>query len=180
MYRCRNCIAVDLYCKGCLLVAHAAQPVHMINEWTGEYWIQKPLKDLGVIIQLGHPIGETCCLLKVPYADDFTVLNGNGVHPMALWFCGCESANTPVQQLLCHRLFPASMHQPRTAATFALLEEFHLLSLESKISAYHFYTSLARHTSNTGLSPLKVCCIVNISGITHFGYMTHRIGTSNL
>ena len=31
MYCCRDCVAIDLYCKGCLLVAHAAQPVHMIN-----------------------------------------------------------------------------------------------------------------------------------------------------
>ena len=49
------------------------------------------------------------------------------------------------------------MQQPRTAATFSLLEEFHLLSLESKILTYQYYNSLARRIDNTGLFPVKVC-----------------------
>jgi hypothetical protein len=54
------------------------------------------------------------------------------------------------------RFFPASSDKPRTAATFNLLEEFHLLSLESKVSAYEFYNALSRRSDNTGLAPPKV------------------------
>ncbi|KAG2048880.1 hypothetical protein BDR06DRAFT_894657 [Suillus hirtellus] len=49
------------------------------------------------------------------------------------------------------------MTDPQTAATFNVLEHFHLLSYESKISAYKFFHGLARHTDNTGLSPIRDC-----------------------
>lgn len=108
------------------------------------------------MIQLGHTTRQPCYLPKPPYSDDFVVIDSNGIHSVTLRFCGCESAATPVQQLLRHRLFPASTDKPRTAATFRVLEEYHLLSLESKVSAYHFYSSLVRRTDNTGLSSPKV------------------------
>lgn len=108
------------------------------------------------MVQLGHTSGQPCCLPKSPYSDDFVIIDSNGIHPVTLRYCGCESAGTVTQQLLRYRLFPASTDKPRTAATFGVLEKYHLLSLESKVSAYHFYNSLARCTDNTGLSPAKV------------------------
>ncbi|KAF8833339.1 hypothetical protein BDN67DRAFT_1017670 [Paxillus ammoniavirescens] len=53
------------------------------------------------------------------------------------------------------RFFPASSNKLHTAATFNLLEEFHLLSFESKVSAYKFYSALSHHSSNSGLDPRK-------------------------
>ncbi|KAG2056686.1 hypothetical protein BDR06DRAFT_1005976 [Suillus hirtellus] len=47
------------------------------------------------------------------------------------------------------------MANPKMAATFCLLEEFHILSFESKVSAYEFYNALTRRTNNTGLAPVK-------------------------
>jgi hypothetical protein len=44
---------------------------------------------------------------------------------------------------------------PRTAATLAVLKSFHLLSLESKASAYEYYSSLARLTDNTRLKEVR-------------------------
>ncbi|KAF8958691.1 hypothetical protein BDZ97DRAFT_1923452 [Flammula alnicola] len=41
---------------------------------------------------------------------------------------------------------------PRTAATFRVLETFQMLSFTSKISAFEYYCSLARRTDNTGVS----------------------------
>lgn len=93
---------------------------------------------------------------KSTYADDFVIINANGVHSVTLRLCGCETAETPAQQLLRYRLFPGSTDKLRTAATFSVPEEYHLLALESKVSAHHFYNSLARRTNNTGLSPPKV------------------------
>lgn len=100
-----------------------------------------------------------CYLPKAPHVDDFTIINNNGIHSVSLRFCGCETANMHVQQLLRQRLFPASTDQPQTAATFSILEEYHLISLESKVSAHHYYTALARRNNNTGMTPPKVCTL---------------------
>lgn len=60
-------------------------------------------------------------------------------------------------QLLRTRLYPATVQNPATASTFRTLERFHLLSFESKCSAYEFYHSLSRETDNTGLYQTRVC-----------------------
>jgi hypothetical protein len=46
---------------------------------------------------------------------------------------------------------------PRTAATFCILRQFHILSFKSKVSAYEFYHSLVHLTNNTGLLKRKDC-----------------------
>ncbi|KAF8442225.1 hypothetical protein L210DRAFT_3397494 [Boletus edulis BED1] len=142
-------------CKKCMLTAHTSLPLHLVKEWTGTHWLRKSLKDLGLVIQLGHPSGESCYLPKAPHSDDFVIINGNGIHAVTLRFCGCKFADSHIQQLLRYRLFPASTDKPRTAATFSVMEEFHLLSLESKVSAHHYYSALARRGNNVGLSPPK-------------------------
>lgn len=78
------------------------------------------------------------------------------MHEVSLDFCDCALATTHVQQLLRMSLFPATTADPKTAATFRLLEEFHLLSLESKVSGYEFYYALMRRSDNTGINPIKV------------------------
>jgi hypothetical protein len=45
---------------------------------------------------------------------------------------------------------------PKTAATFRVLEFFELLQYESKLSTYEFYQTISRLTDNTGLCELKV------------------------
>ncbi|KAG1743569.1 uncharacterized protein EDB91DRAFT_1080974 [Suillus paluster] len=50
---------------------------------------------------------------------------------------------------------PATTSDPHTAATFTLLEHFHLLSFESKVLAYEFYHSLARRNNNAGLLQIR-------------------------
>ncbi|KAG1851306.1 hypothetical protein DFJ58DRAFT_842195 [Suillus subalutaceus] len=59
------------------------------------------------------------------------------------------------KQLLQVCWYPTTTTDPQTAATFNVLEYYHLLSFESKVSAYEFYHSLARCSDNTGLSPIK-------------------------
>ena len=61
-----------------------------------------------------------------------------------------------VQQLLRFRLYPATIHNPNTAATFHALHHFQLLSFESKCSVYEYYQTLVRETDNTGLHKVKV------------------------
>lgn len=110
---------------------------------------------LGLRVQLGHGPGQRC--INPTRTESFTVVDSGGIHEIGLDFCGCETAQTRVKQLLRARLFPATVRDPRTAATFGVLEQFHLLSLESKVSAYEFYHALKRRSDNTGLCEPKVC-----------------------
>ena len=127
------------------------------KEWNGKHFDHTTLKDIGLTVQLGHPVGEKCFLPRYFFKGEFVVIHSNGIHVVSLAFCGCTSAETYTRQLLRMRWFPATSDRPRTAAMFQVLEEFQLLSLVSKISGYDFYSALARRSDNTGLRPPKVC-----------------------
>ncbi|KAG6839651.1 hypothetical protein C0991_000506 [Blastosporella zonata] len=81
----------------------------------------------------------------LPYRDQYLqeFINMDG--------CGDRPTESHVAQLLRSRLFPATVINPKTAATFRLLKTFELLSYESKVSAFQFSNTLSRLTDNTGL-----------------------------
>lgn len=111
---------------------------------------------MGLHIQLGHSINEKCPLPTPASGGAFTVIDSHGVHEVELDFCGCGSSGSMAQQLLRHRLYPATVSAPSTAATFCALEHFQLLSFESKCSAYQYFQTLIRETDNTGVCKVKV------------------------
>jgi hypothetical protein len=111
------------------------------------------LKDLGLRIQLGHPVGIHCVNPQKSAGDDFTVIDSNGVHSVALDYCACETAPSAIAQLLRKQLFPATTKFPRTAATFGVLRRFQILSFESKVSVFEFYNALSRTTNNLTSPP---------------------------
>jgi len=90
------------------------------------------------------------------FNDDFTVIDSDGIHQVSLDYCGCQQASARRIQLLRARLFPSTVIDPKTAATFRVLETFQMLSFTSKVSAYEYYRSLARRTDNTGTTPPPV------------------------
>lgn len=115
------------------------------------------MKNLGLRVQLGHPPGEKCPLPKHTWGDDFVVIDVDAVHTLGLDYCACgASAKTEVDQLLERRLYPATVENPKTAASFRVLEMFELLQYESKISPFEVWKALSRLTDNTGLSVVKV------------------------
>ncbi|KAG1809164.1 uncharacterized protein BJ212DRAFT_1302727 [Suillus subaureus] len=126
------------------------------HEWRGRFFHPVSLKSMGLRIQLGHPPGITCCRPTPAFGDDFMIINVHSVHPTGLDFCGCEQEVSHFKQLLHVRLFPSMVTDPRMVATFAVLEFFHILSFESKVSAYEFYHSLAQWTDNTGITPIHI------------------------
>ncbi|KAG1884716.1 hypothetical protein F4604DRAFT_1878684 [Suillus subluteus] len=77
------------------------------------------------------------------------------VHNVVLCFCECQTAQSRTTQLLRMHWFPATTLEPKTAATFRLLHNFHILSFESKASTFEYWQMLARLTNNTGLNPPK-------------------------
>ena len=114
------------------------------------------LKKLGLRVQLGHWDGQSCALPVRAHGDDFVVVDQTGVHEIGLDFCGCETAQHHVIQLLRKRWFPSTSKAPRTAATFRVLEFFQLLTFESKASVFEFYNTLTRWTDNTGIGEVPV------------------------
>ncbi|KAF9487700.1 hypothetical protein BDN71DRAFT_1404420 [Pleurotus eryngii] len=158
---CKDCLNCRLYCHSCMVAIHKCMLLHCIEEWNGDYFAPRSLKELGLWIQLGHPCGEHCTNPQPAFDDAFTIIDSTCVHEVSLDFCSCETAKLPIIQLLRHRLFPATSVAPRTAATFAVLDHFHMLSLEGKVSAFEFWRALARTTDKTEISPPPVCRLIN-------------------
>lgn len=118
------------------------------------------LKNLGLCIQLGHPVGQQCTNLQAAGGDDFVIIERNGIHTVGLDFCGCDTAVHHCNQLLRALLFPATVIAPHTAATFNMLQFFHLLTFESKASVFEFHNTLSRCTDNTGTVKVPVNTLI--------------------
>ncbi|KAJ7653994.1 hypothetical protein DFH06DRAFT_1330093 [Mycena polygramma] len=154
-FRCRDCLYPSLYCKGCTTSIHQRMPLHHIEEWNGVSFKPRSIKSLDIRIQLGHPLGEVCPNRVVAHGDAFVIVGSHTIDEVGLDYCNCGHAASQPIQLLRMRLYPATGTAPRSAATFASLERFEHMSLESKCSAYEFYNSLARATDNTGEEPSR-------------------------
>ncbi|KAG1878131.1 hypothetical protein DFJ58DRAFT_712725 [Suillus subalutaceus] len=156
-YQCRDYFGTALYCKDCIVARHRESPLHRIQHWDDGHFKCTSLKDLGLRIQLGHSVWGRCCNPSPTFHDDFVVLDVTGVHQVAVDFCACEIAQSPTTQLLHAHWFPATTIDPKTAATFCLLHHFHILTFESKASAFEVWQTLSRLTDNTGISTPKDC-----------------------
>ncbi|KAG1779216.1 hypothetical protein EV702DRAFT_1216574 [Suillus placidus] len=154
-YRCDDCLGSELYCSSCILSAHVRHPLHRLQKWNGQYFKQISLKTMGLRIQLGHTTGQRCLNPRRAFDNDFVVIDTHGIHEVSLDFCNCAIAESYVQQLLRVSWFPATTSNPKTAATFRVLKQYHILSFESKVSMYEFYHALRRMSNNTGLLPVK-------------------------
>ncbi|KAJ7262384.1 hypothetical protein C8J57DRAFT_1183875 [Mycena rebaudengoi] len=157
-YRCNDCIGGgELVCRQCVCTHHRQLILHRIEKWNGQFFERTTLRDLGVRLQLGHwsdPQNQ-CPVPEPPPKDSFVIIDDHGVHQVLVDFCGCGHGGSHPLQLLRAGLYPATTMKPATAATFSVLQQFHLLSFESKCSMYEFYHSLARETDNSGTKPVK-------------------------
>ncbi|GJF00735.1 CxC2 domain-containing protein [Phanerochaete sordida] len=152
-YRCSDCFGGRLVCRGCCLRVHHDQPFHRIKEWNGQFFKKTTLQAIGLIVQLGHPHGEACAS-PAPGPRACLVIHTNGLHPVTILFCHCSkivAAGDRTEQLLRAELYGASLTDPTTFCTFCVLEAFHTLTLQSKITAYDYYMALQSHTDITGL-----------------------------
>ena len=123
------------------------------QRWTGRFFESVTLQSMGLVLQLGHSPGERCAA-PVVGPRSFVVMHTNGFHPVTVQFCQCDhlrTAGTHVQQLLRHELYPATLEDPSTCATFRLMETFHMLTLQSKVTAYDFYLALQKLTDRLGI-----------------------------
>lgn len=134
---------------------------------------------LGLVVQLGHD-GANCpspSLVQV----DFVVLDLSGLHLMNVRHCECHhlaGGSRHHTQFLRLQWFPSTVQRPRSAFTFDVLDTFHLMTLQGKLSAYDFYHSLVRKTDNTGLIKMKVSLFIHPMKITN-SLPELRIGIRN-
>jgi hypothetical protein len=113
---------------------------------------------MGLRVQMGHS-GYQKCGSPLPGHQDFTVIHTNGLHQVAVDFCGCSNrfaAGEHRQQLMRMSWYPSTDAEPQTAATFRVLEMFHIMTLQGKVTTYDFYSGLEKMTDNTGMTKMKV------------------------
>ena len=111
------------------------------------------LAALGLVLQLGHAVGEKC-----PHPSrhhQLTIFDLNGVHQVIIRYCVCSPEDPAYRrrQLLRMMWFPATLVQPHTVFTFHLLDFFHQLQSHNKTNLYNFYNTIVRLSNNAGLSP---------------------------
>jgi len=84
------------------------------------------------------------------------IVHTNGIHAVKVQFCACygEHSQHKFQLLRCLWL-PASTENLQTAFMFEVLNAYHLLSLQGKISCEDYYLSISHHIDNMGLDPPK-------------------------
>lgn len=150
--RCMDCSFSPPMCPECFLDAHTAEFTHWAEVWNSDIgcFVRcdiSCLRPCGYVIDLGHG-GQPCP--KADYSADvlFHIVAPNGVHNTKLRFCSCLAKVDRAEQLLNHRLFPATMTRPKMAFTFQLLEQFNLLHVEAKISAYDYIGYIRRLSDN--------------------------------
>ncbi len=130
------------------------------KEWNGQYWERTTLGALGFVLSLGHN-GHPCP--RGTGARTIHILDTTGIHDVKVSFCKCgiDGSRSAVDildqnQLLCARIFPATVRRPESAATFACLNVFHILTTQGKITGMDFYETLVRLTDNIGKDPPNV------------------------
>ncbi|KAF8151201.1 hypothetical protein K438DRAFT_1623891 [Mycena galopus ATCC 62051] len=157
-YRCaqQTCYGPGLFCKKCIVARHAVLPTHWIQEWNGNFFVRRSLKDLGLVIQLGHPPGFSCDSPLRAHTH-FVVIDVTGIHYVNVNFCQCDGNIEHRQQLMRVRWWPATARDPRTCATFGVVRLFQIMNCLGKISAHDFLRSLELLTNNDGLNPLPDC-----------------------
>ena len=138
------------------------------QKWNGTYYESTTLRDISLRIQLGHSPLSRCCSPEPAFDDKFVVINTSGIQMFSLDFCNCEQELSHFQQLLHMSWFPTMSMHSHSAATFRILKQFHIVSLEPKISTYEYYSTLSRLVDNAGLLEVKVmhyfiCMYVGLS-----------------
>ncbi|KAJ6451151.1 hypothetical protein C8R45DRAFT_848553 [Mycena sanguinolenta] len=154
LFRCAHqiCHGPEMFCAACIVKKHSCLPTHWIEEWNGKYFERRSLYDLGLVIQLGHPPGYSCQTSR-PAHKNFVVIDVTGIHNVRVHFCECDARIKHRQQLMRVRWWPATVKDPQTCATFAVVRLFQIMNCLGKVSAHDFVRSLELLTNNDGLSP---------------------------
>ncbi|KAF7361099.1 CxC2 domain-containing protein [Mycena sanguinolenta] len=121
VFRCEHqtCYGPSLYCQKCVVERHTCLPTHWIEEWNGQFFECHELKSLGLVIQLGHPVGYGYPN-PVKAHKNSVVIDVTGVHNVEVNFCHCDGKLEKRQQLMRVCWWPATTRDPQMCATFTV------------------------------------------------------------
>jgi hypothetical protein len=150
VFRCTghdHCFQADPLCQICIVRVHTALPFHRIEEWNGTHFKATSLDTLGYVLHLGHA-GQSCPNVdhSKSHLRQMVIVHTNGFHKLSVCFCFCYHAPREATQLSNAQLFPATMEHPQTAVSFAVLDNFHQLTLSSKKSMFDYHDALVKLT----------------------------------
>ncbi|KAJ7161942.1 hypothetical protein C8R43DRAFT_880650 [Mycena crocata] len=153
-FRCENqaCFGAEMFCQTCVVARHQVLPTHWLQEWKGTHFERVGLAQLGLIFQLGHTTGAACMTIRLA-KKKFTVIDVTGIHTVNVQFCHCDGRIKHWQQLMRVAWWPATVRDPSTCATFAVIRLFQNMNCLGKLSGYHFLRSLELLTNADGLNP---------------------------
>ncbi|EIM79842.1 uncharacterized protein STEHIDRAFT_69003, partial [Stereum hirsutum FP-91666 SS1] len=112
LHRCKDCLSFgEMLCAACMVNSHKAHPFHRIEVCTplGTSWHSRTEASVGLEVHLGHTTA-TKCPFSSPGHAQFIALHVNGLHRIAIDFCGCPSSPPRHVQLLRASLYPATPH----------------------------------------------------------------------
>lgn len=69
-WRCLDCLSTPQLCIGCCRESHTRLPFHRVERWTGAFYAPAWLRDVGVVINLGHggkPCSSVGAEVSLPY-----------------------------------------------------------------------------------------------------------------
>ncbi|KAJ7866301.1 hypothetical protein B0H13DRAFT_2561520 [Mycena leptocephala] len=157
IYRCahQTCYGAGLFCSTCIVKQHTLLPTHWIEAWNGTFFERRSLASLDLVIQLGHPPGFSCPTATAGNKN-FVLIDVTGVHEIKVRFCECNSDIPHWRQLMRARWWPATVTNPQTCATFAVVRLFQIMNCLGKVSAHDFMRSLELLTNNDGLHPVPI------------------------
>ncbi|KAJ7664818.1 hypothetical protein B0H17DRAFT_1211182 [Mycena rosella] len=145
LFRCLQC-GNYLQCKACVLGQHATTPLHTFKEWNGAHWTEATLTQLEFVYQMGHH-GLPCDFPK-PEERLMVVMDVTGVHTLQYRYCKCErqQGKSTLHQVLDNGWYPATITDPDTCATFAVLDHFRLLNVVGNVNVHDYVGVLERLT----------------------------------
>ncbi|KAK7440444.1 hypothetical protein VKT23_017082 [Stygiomarasmius scandens] len=116
---CADCQQTQ--CGGCCRKLHEERlHLHNLLRWEDNVWRSFDLKELGIVVQLGHKAGTPC-----PYpcnkVEDFTVVHVDGIHHLSVSFCGCPTG-PPMWIQSMQRLWVPNSNFPEGGVTYAARE----------------------------------------------------------
>jgi len=146
--RCLSCQTCHTWCGPCAVRSHVHHPFHQMQQWTGQFYDNITLHDLGYVLNLGHN-GHSCPNNMEEsggnwFCGHFTIIHSTGIFVHQLNWCRCndEKVEDRHLQLLRFGIFPSTVIKPQTAFTFDVLDHFLIDALECKTSARSFYQKL--------------------------------------
>ena len=158
---CEDCNGYRVRCNECFIESHKESRFHWAKVWDDRgFFVRKDistLRDGGYATTLGHG-GEQCPTNVATAVAPLLarVVHLNGVHGTLIHFCHCSGVGDKFTQMKDDGLFPGSAKDPETCFTTDVLRHFHLLSNQSKISAYNYFATLQRLTDNVFTRDVQV------------------------